>query len=384
MKTANGGLAILWAICGKAVKANRLMELMEDMKQYCENVDAMSEKENESSATLQGEKAPDQVSAKVMMMCTINHYLNLYSIVKMMMRCPKRTVFYLVLWAIIFNDFSHSACLAPQLEMGGWSRDRTRLADVLVPNWVLEACVTAGSAALAVQIRKHRVNDEKCRDLGWACIPLVVETYGCWGTEAIQALSRLATHLSTRRDLSNEQNTSKNEKIFYENKAKARARYKADPETKKASVRDTYKADPEKKKASVRDSYKADPEKKKASVRDSYNANAVSKRAAKRQRYQEGVKENRAAKRQRYQEGIEENRAAKRQRYQEGVEENRAAKRQRYQEGVEENRAANRRIYRGISATIKVARRSRYWKGRRTTTTTQRSTTPVYRSVTQN
>ena len=29
------------------------------------------------------------------------------------------------------------SCLAPQLEMGGWSRDRTRPADVLVPNWVL-------------------------------------------------------------------------------------------------------------------------------------------------------------------------------------------------------------------------------------------------------
>ena len=37
----------------------------------------------------------------------------------------------------IFNDFCHSACLAPQLVMGGWSRDRTRPADVLVPNWVL-------------------------------------------------------------------------------------------------------------------------------------------------------------------------------------------------------------------------------------------------------
>ena len=34
-------------------------------------------------------------------------------------------------------------------------------------------------------------------------------------------------------------------------KAKARARYKTDPE-KKASVRDSYTADPEKKKASVR------------------------------------------------------------------------------------------------------------------------------------
>ncbi|KAL5499548.1 hypothetical protein EMCRGX_G010983 [Ephydatia muelleri] len=41
--------------------------------------------------------------------------------------------------------------------------------------------------------------------------------------------------------------------LSQENKAKARARYKADPEKKKASVRDSYKADPEKKKASVRD-----------------------------------------------------------------------------------------------------------------------------------
>ena len=75
----------------------------------------------------------------------------------------------------IFNDFYHSACLAPQLEMGGWSREHTRPAEVLVPNWVLgkpaafelsvtstlnaqifqEACVTAGSAALAAHIRKQ-------------------------------------------------------------------------------------------------------------------------------------------------------------------------------------------------------------------------------------
>ena len=103
--------------------------------------------------------------------------------------------------------------------MGGWSREHTRPAEVLVPNWVLgkpaafdlsvtltlnahifqEACVTAGSAALAAQICEHRVNDERCREPGWVCIPLVVETYGCWGTEAIQALSILATHLSIRQ-----------------------------------------------------------------------------------------------------------------------------------------------------------------------------------------
>ena len=119
----------------------------------------------------------------------------------------------------IFNDFCHFACLAPPLEMGGWSRQHTRPADVLAPNWVLgkpgafdlsftsmlntqvfqEASVTAGSAALAAQIRKHRLNDERCRELGWVCIPLVVETYGCWGIEAIQALLRLATHVSTRQ-----------------------------------------------------------------------------------------------------------------------------------------------------------------------------------------
>ena len=34
----------------------------------------------------------------------------------------------------IFNDFYHSACLAPQLEMGGWFRQP---ADLLVPNWDL-------------------------------------------------------------------------------------------------------------------------------------------------------------------------------------------------------------------------------------------------------
>ena len=192
--------------------------------------------------------------------------------------------------------------------------------------------------------------------------------------------------------------------LSQQNKAKARARYKADPEKKKASVRDSYKADPEKKKAFVRDSYKADPEKKKASVRDSYNADIESKqsakrqryqedleenRAAKRQRYQEDLEENRAAKRQRYQEDLEENRAAKKQRYQEDVEDNRAAKRQRYQEDVEENRAAKRPKYEDNSA-IKASERNRYWydpavrlakraaerkryrRGHRTTTTTQR------------
>jgi hypothetical protein len=38
----------------------------------------------------------------------------------------------------------------------------------------------------------------KCSELGWTCIPLVVESYGAWGREAVQAFSRLASHLATR------------------------------------------------------------------------------------------------------------------------------------------------------------------------------------------
>ena len=122
--------------------------------------------------------------------------------------------------------------------------------------------------------------------------------------------------------------------LSQENKAKARARYKADPENKKASVRD---------------SYKADPEKKKASVRDSYNADIESKQSAKRQRYQEDLEENRAAKRQRYQENVEENRAVKRQKYEDNSATSKASERNRYWNDPAvrlAKRAAERKRYR--------------------------------------
>eukprot|EP00731_Ephydatia_muelleri_P013949 Em0007g1259a len=65
---------------------------------------------------------------------------------------------------------------------------------------LLEASVTAGSAALLAENRKHNNSDKKCDKLGWACIPLVVETYGCWGAEAVAALSKLAGRLSVRNN----------------------------------------------------------------------------------------------------------------------------------------------------------------------------------------
>ena len=108
-----------------------------------------------------------------------------------------------------------------------------------------------------------------------------------------------------------------------ENKAKARALYKA-------SVRDSYKADPEKKKASARDSYKVDPE---------------SKRSAKRRRYEEDLEENRAAKRQKY----EDNSAAIK-----------ASEKSRYWNDP------------AVRLAKSAAERTRYRRGHRTTTTTQR------------
>ena len=57
--------------------------------------------------------------------------------------------------------------------------------------------MSAGSAALATESRKLRANDAKCKELGWLCVPLVAETYGAWGNEAVEAFSQLASWLAT-------------------------------------------------------------------------------------------------------------------------------------------------------------------------------------------
>ena len=122
----------------------------------------------------------------------------------------------------VFYDFCQRACLGPRLEMGcgAGSDSQSRPVDVLVPNRdlgkpaafdlsvtstlqssaLLEASVTAGSAAMLAENRKHNNSDKKCDELGWICIPLVVETYGCWGAEAVAALSKLAGRLSVRNN----------------------------------------------------------------------------------------------------------------------------------------------------------------------------------------
>ena len=56
--------------------------------------------------------------------------------------------------------------------------------------------MSSGVAAQASEIRKHNSNDAKCVELGWVCIPLVVETYGAWGQEAVKTFAQLASRLA--------------------------------------------------------------------------------------------------------------------------------------------------------------------------------------------
>ena len=118
----------------------------------------------------------------------------------------------------VFVESCHRACLGGQVEVGGGlglDRLHSRPADVLVNNWHLgkpaafdltftsplnpitltEAGVRCGSSALFAEARKHNANDSKCAELGWVCISLAVESYGCWDTEAQQS-SRLAARLA--------------------------------------------------------------------------------------------------------------------------------------------------------------------------------------------
>ncbi|KAL5515639.1 hypothetical protein EMCRGX_G000834 [Ephydatia muelleri] len=83
-----------------------------------------------------------------------------------------------------------------------WATGKTAAFDISVTSplntlILLEAGVAAGSAAQATETRKHMANDAKCNELGWLCVPLVAETYGAWGKEAMEAFSQLASRLAT-------------------------------------------------------------------------------------------------------------------------------------------------------------------------------------------
>ena len=54
----------------------------------------------------------------------------------------------------------------------------------------------SGVAARAAEFRKHSEYDTKCAELSWKCIPLLVESYGAWGPEALKAFLEVATRLA--------------------------------------------------------------------------------------------------------------------------------------------------------------------------------------------
>ena len=91
--------------------------------------------------------------------------------------------------------------------------DHSRPADILLPNWALgkpaafDISVTSplnpqivsvaglSAGALSTEGRKHTENDPKCNALGW-CVPLVTESYGAWGKEAMDSFKMLASRLA--------------------------------------------------------------------------------------------------------------------------------------------------------------------------------------------
>ena len=111
-------------------------------------------------------------------------------------------------------EFCQRACLGAQLEARsslGHDARQTRPVDILIPNWELGksaaidlcitsplnsvtlqvACVMPGSAAMQAEKRMHHSNDAECEELGWVCIPLVVESFGCWGSEVKRSFSQV-------------------------------------------------------------------------------------------------------------------------------------------------------------------------------------------------
>ena len=67
----------------------------------------------------------------------------------------------------------------------GWDRDRPAAMDIIVtspltPVILGESCQVVGAVA---ENRKMQTNSPKCQELGWACAPLAVESYGNWGEE---------------------------------------------------------------------------------------------------------------------------------------------------------------------------------------------------------
>ena len=115
-------------------------------------------------------------------------------------------------------DFCRRAHLSPLLEQGcgiGPAKDRSRPADILIPNWSLsrsaafdikvihslnnslisDAGQTSGASAAVGEQEKLENNALGCLERGWICVPLIVEAYGGWGISGVVATCWLGGHL---------------------------------------------------------------------------------------------------------------------------------------------------------------------------------------------
>jgi hypothetical protein len=118
-----------------------------------------------------------------------------------------------------FNAACRSALLNPQLEQGSRQGSQTRPADIFIPVWTLgqpaaidltvvhplnpeyisNGASTATEECLeAAEERKNAVNGQKCKELGWQCVPMAVTVYGVWGPEARITIKRVASRIAVR------------------------------------------------------------------------------------------------------------------------------------------------------------------------------------------
>ena len=96
-------------------------------------------------------------------------------------------IIYIYNYIYIYNNYNIIIILYYAIDL--------RVTSPLNSDTLQVVCVTPSSAAMQAEQRKHHSNDAKCGELGWVCIPLVVESYGSWGPEAQRSLSRLAGRL---------------------------------------------------------------------------------------------------------------------------------------------------------------------------------------------
>ena len=113
----------------------------------------------------------------------------LYKIIKCLALCKRCMLLLYVACVLCVLRIYVALCNLMSWMMGKPAAFGCTVTSPLTSSNLPEVSVTAGSAAFAAEERKHKANNSKCAELGLVCIPIAVETYGCWGTEALLQLA---------------------------------------------------------------------------------------------------------------------------------------------------------------------------------------------------